>query len=516
MHSLSLRLKALLLASTFALVIVGCAIYFHAMLQRSTDEVIASNRIMTEAAVAEINNAARPLMDSLWHSTFLQQTSWTREEEKRADALLSAITVRELALFQGTEGGFYFVDADQFLGYAFPTSPPPQPAFGPPPRSFNIIREQVRQSIAQRQRILQMHQFDPATFPLVTEPIGVRGHVVGAVWARVHIERLLPTVRLTSVLIVAAIVSLIGFVVVILIAWRLRKRTEEIRIGLETLRRDTMFRFPKRRGVFGVIMLAINDMVAARTGDQHLRERLERELHQQDKMASLGKLIARVAHEVKTPLAVIKTRIQMWQRKLRKPGTSDKRSVISEDAMTVVVGEIDRLSELVKRLLTFSKPTVTIPIPSDVHHVLRQTLTVVEPVARARRVRVHTAFAPETPLLPLDPQAMEQVFLNICTNALDAMPGGGHLQVATVFEAERQQVIVSIEDDGTGISPEALPRIFDPFFSTKAHGAGLGLSISCEIIRTHGGRIEFLPRNGRGTICRIHIPTARPAISSTA
>jgi signal transduction histidine kinase len=507
MAGLNLRMKAFLIAGAFTIVVVGGALYFYSTLQDSTTEVIATNRIMTEAAVQELNRAGGPLIDSLWRHSILRQSAWTKVDERRVDSLLSAVTAAELSPFPGMEGGYYFLTGDQFFGYAFPTSPPPKPAFGPPPRSYHIIHDQSQRSVRTGQRIVELHQFDPATFPLVTEPITVDGRPIGAVWARIHIERLLPTVRLTSVLIVAALLSLVGFLVVIGIAWRLRNRTEEIRIGLDTLQRDTAFRFPQRGGVFGTIMHSINDMVAARTNDQQLRAQMERDLHQQDKMASLGKLISRVAHEVKTPLAVIKTRIQMWQRSLRRHGGARKGDgVISNESMTMVVREIDRLSDLVKRLLLFSRPVGGKQAPTDIRLVINQTLGIILPAARARHVRVHTDFDGTLPPLLVDGQALEQVFLNICANALDAMPRGGHIQISTSAAAAEGMAIVAFADDGTGISPEVLPRIFDPFFTTKPNGAGLGLSIAYEITRGHGGRIEFQNRNGHGTVCRVILP----------
>jgi signal transduction histidine kinase len=99
---------------------------------------------------------------------------------------------------------------------------------------------------------------------------------------------------------------------------------------------------------------------------------------------------------------------------------------------------------------------------------------------------------------------MEQVLLNVCTNAVEAVRDGGFLTVATT--ADPEFACITVEDDGPGISPEVLPRIFEPFFTTKDHGAGLGLSIAYEIIRAHDGRIEFSSRNGQGTVCRILLP----------
>ena len=164
---------------------------------------------------------------------------------------------------------------------------------------------------------------------------------------------------------------------------------------------------------------------------------MERDLHQQDKMASLGKLISRVAHEVKTPLAVIKTRIQMWQRNLRRHGRTRSNSpVITDDAMELVVREIDRLSDLVRRLLVFSKPVCGTLCPTDVRTVIDRTVRIIQPAARTRHIRIYTALDNDVPPLLLDDQALEQVFLNICMNALDAMPHGGHLRVSTAVSPE--------------------------------------------------------------------------------
>lgn len=505
MPGLTLRTKALAVAFLFTAVVVAGSLSFYSVIHESTEEVISTNRVMTEAAVHELVTAGVQVVDSLQKTRLLDKGEWTRDQERTVDSILALRTGRVLKLFQGMEGGFYFAAPDLFLGYSFPTSPPPVPAFGPPPRSYRIIRQQTLQAISERRQIVQLHQFDPATFPLVTRPILSGDRVVGAVWGRVHIERLLPTVRLTSVLITAAILSMIGFVVVLMIAWTLRKRTEEIRVGLEVLRTDSSFTFPERRGVFGTITRAINNMVAVRNEEQRLRGRLERELHQQDKLASLGKLTARVAHEVKTPLAVIKTRIQMWQRRLRaRPGRAGGREIITHDSMAMVVQEIDRLTDLVRRLLAFSRPMIGTLIPSDLNALTSRTVHLLHPIVRKRHLHLNMSLHSHLPPVPLDAASMEQVLLNVYTNAVEAVSDGGHVSVATAADGE--YACITVEDDGAGIPPEALPRIFEPFFTTKAHGAGLGLSIAYEIIRAHDGRIEFAARNGRGTACRIFIP----------
>src|SRR5699024_6614299 len=113
----------------------------------------------------------------------------TRMDERKADSLLSEKVRQILQSFHRLEGGLYFFQLDKFIGYSFPTIEDPKPAFGPPPRSYNIIREQARKTIQQDTLLTELHQFDPAIFPLSTQPIYLNGKLIGAACARIHIER---------------------------------------------------------------------------------------------------------------------------------------------------------------------------------------------------------------------------------------------------------------------------------------------------------------------------------------
>jgi two-component system sensor histidine kinase AtoS len=359
-------------------------------------------------------------------------------------------------------------------------------------------------SIAQKSPIVEVHTFDPATFPLVTEPLVVRGQVLGGVWARIHIERLMPTVSLVSVLLGTAFLLLLGLIGALVAVWRFRTHVEKLRFGLQTLHNDSAFRFADTSGVFGYIEHSINEMVDVRTQEQRRRAELEAEVHQQDKLASLGKLVARVAHEVKTPLAIVKTRIQMWERKFRKVGNTD--GVVSRDSMNLVLQEIDRLSDLVKRLLVFSKPTVNKRTVADVNVLLRHVVALVQAEIDERSISLRTTFERQLPKLSLDIRAMEQVLLNVVTNALEAMPEGGELEMTTRYFKETNEVGVLIQDSGKGIPDEIRTKIFDPFFTTKEKGTGLGLSIAYEIVHAHHGKIAFSEGGAGRTTCTITLP----------
>ncbi len=508
MLKLNFRTKALLTASFLCFLMVGTVMYVVIKMEKSADEIVDKSKLTTENAALQLKNVGFQVIDSLISCAFFEEQTTTRYEMKHIDSLLAKISSNCLISFEGMEGGYYFPQIDEFLGYSFPTSPTPKPAFGPPPRSYVIIKDQCLKSIQTNTDITLLHQFDPATFPLVTVPIAINGKVVGCVWARVHIERLIPTFSLIDVLLYATTIFLIGFAIALIISWNMRKRMEEIRIGLHMLHTDGNFRFKEKRGVFGEITHSINEMIEVRAQEQERREKLENDLYQQDKMVTLGTLIAGVAHEVKTPLAIIKTRIQMWDRKLRQLGDqqSENDNVVTPEAMELVIGEIDRLTDLVKRLLIFSKPVNNKLRSTNLSHLLTHTLNVLQAGTEEKNISTKQEFSDNLPLINIDPQSIEQVLLNVLTNSLEAMEPGGTLTVRAFQETDNKSVIIEIEDTGTGIPPDTLHKIFNPFFTTKEGGVGLGLSISYEIVRAHKGKIEFPKSDHQGTICKIMLP----------
>lgn len=500
----SLRTRLIIAIASVIIILVGAALYLSWSTEQSRSEVVETHKQMTQRGLQSLTTALAPTLDSLTQCGFFVKQELTRSEERHVDTLLARIAAQVLSQFRGMEGGCYVAQLDQFMGYSFPTSPEPKPAYGPPPRSYRIIRNQVLLSIAQQTPIVEVHTFDPATFPLVTEPLIVRGQAIGGVWARIHIERLMPTVSLVTVLLGTAFIFLLALIAALVAVWKFRTHVEQLRLGLQTLHSDSAFRFTDTSGVFGYIEHSINEMVEARTLDQQRRAELEAEVHQQDKLASLGKLVARVAHEVKTPLAIVKTRIQMWERKLRKIG--HKNPVVSQESMNLVLQEIDRLSDLVRRLLVFSKPIIHERKPSDVNNLLQQVVALLQTEIVERNIALKVSFEEHLPRPSIDTKAMEQVFLNILTNALEAIPDGGSLGIATQSSDDTGEIVVNIRDSGKGIPEEIRNRIFDPFFTTKEHGSGLGLSISYEIVHAHRGKVSFNEPGAEQTTCSITLP----------
>jgi two-component system, NtrC family, sensor kinase len=236
------------------------------------------------------------------------------------------------------------------------------------------------------------------------------------------------------------------------------------------------------------------------------RAELEQRLVQADKLSSIGLLAAGVAHEVNTPLAVISTYAQM----LAKQVAEDNQKSMMLDK---IAKQTFRASEIVNSLLNFSRTSTTSFGEVNLNKVIVETLSLMEHQLQKGGIQVTTSL--ETDLEPIHGNAgkLQQVFLNLFLNARDAMQGRGTLEVRTW--SEETGVRVEVADTGTGIAPEHLHRIYDPFFTTKAarKGTGLGLSVSYGIIQEHGGSIEVANRPSGGARFRIDLPLARRAVA---
>lgn len=221
-----------------------------------------------------------------------------------------------------------------------------------------------------------------------------------------------------------------------------------------------------------------------------------------DRLVSLGELSAYVAHEIRNPLTGIRTTIQFVASKF-KP--ADARREDLDD----VIRELDRIEQIITGLLMFARPPQARSQPCDLHQVLARTLDLLDIQLRDAQVRVTREFEPELPLVIADPDLLQQVFLNLCLNAIQAMPEGGELAITTGvrrYRTRRSLVDVSVTDSGVGIPRDLMARIFDPFFTTRSMGTGLGLPISVQIVRDAGGVITAKNNAGGGATLRVSLP----------
>lgn len=247
--------------------------------------------------------------------------------------------------------------------------------------------------------------------------------------------------------------------------------------------------------------------------EQDRRRQAETARRRAERLASLGRLTAGLAHEIGTPLNVISGRAEALQRRVAGNAPLEKH-------LEIIIAQIDRIVRTMHGMLDFARARESHPHATDLGALALGVVEFLEQRFEQRRIRVTRDLPESFPLVALDADQITQVFLNLCMNAIEAMPDGGSLEISlrgvtrphadTPDAAPKGFAAVAFADTGHGIDPEEAGRVFDPFFTTKeiGAGAGLGLSISYGIVQEHGGWIDLQSTPGRGTIVTIYLPLA--------
>jgi two-component system, NtrC family, sensor kinase len=259
----------------------------------------------------------------------------------------------------------------------------------------------------------------------------------------------------------------------------------------------------------------LEDRVAQKTAE--LRNAHDHMLHV-EKMASLGKMAAVVAHEVNNPLSGILTYAKLLRKWVGAGQVNIEKRDEAMECLDLIATESRRCGELIKNLLSLSRTAPMNVQSTDLHSVIDRCLRLVRHQLDLNAVELQLRLAKEMPRVSCDPAQIEQVLIALIMNAIDAMPrSGGNLWIETRMEDEAEAVI-QIRDDGSGIAPDILPHIFEPFLTTKedGHGVGLGLAISRGIVERHNGRIDVQSELGRGTTFTIALPIDTGAVSPVA
>jgi two-component system, NtrC family, nitrogen regulation sensor histidine kinase GlnL len=234
---------------------------------------------------------------------------------------------------------------------------------------------------------------------------------------------------------------------------------------------------------------------------------LEEQLRRSDRLAALGVLAAGVAHEVRNPLVGVRGAAQLLEQEPTFPANL-------QEFTHIIIREVDRLNRIVDGLLAFAARRPLRGRPCNVNQVTEEALRLEESGLQVGGVRVMRKYDPEVPAVIGDSDRLLQVFLNLIRNGAQAMVGGGNLLVRTRFERLVPQIggcaaaVVEIKDEGPGIPSEVQKQLFNPFFTTKDGGTGLGLPISLRIVEEHGGAIEVHSRVGEGSTFRVLLPIA--------
>ena len=262
--------------------------------------------------------------------------------------------------------------------------------------------------------------------------------------------------------------------------------------------------------------------------DQRQKELMEEEKRRLDRLASLGEMSANVAHEVRNPLASIKTSMQMLKANL---ADDENNSEEAQESVTIVLEEVERLDAIVRDLLLFARPRQLYAVPCNLSELSDHVLHVMNEQCIAAEVTVQHRYH-DIPLIHVDTAQMEQVLFNLYMNALQAMPDGGMLTITCqvvsipaahgekssssqpiafgvpigVYTHKQEWLELSVGDSGVGIGPEQLEHLFQPFFTTKAHGIGLGLPITRRLVEDHKGHLLVESQPGHGATFSVRLP----------
>jgi two-component system, NtrC family, sensor histidine kinase HydH len=397
---------------------------------------------------------------------FMEAGDWSA-----LDLRLSEEAGRIRGRHAGIEGGYYvpsrpdqpFLPAlprepsqsEAHEGSRLPVSPP-----SPPRRNlYDYVDTQVDAAYRKRNELSVVEDIPPYTIAIRTAPVRVNGRVVAAIWT---MTRLVDPIYIDQ--------SARGY------------------------------RWFAGLALAGIALSLVLTVRLARTVGRQAaeRERLRTELRRSERLAALGKLLAGVAHEVRNPLAGIRGITQLWRRGLG----------LGNEGFDHLIDEVDRLEGIVSRLLQFSRADAQDLTPGDLNSVAAEAARLAEERAQEQEIRVELDLEPDLPPIEMAPPALVQVLRNLTTNALQVMPRGGVLRLATHLDAARGTVAASVADDGPGLSDEVLSHLFEPFFTTKAEGTGLGLAIAREIALAHRGELHAQNRPGGGAVFTLTLPVA--------
>jgi signal transduction histidine kinase len=320
-------------------------------------------------------------------------------------------------------------------------------------------------------------------------------------------ELMAATRAVTRTILVAASASLLVMVIVSqLVARRITAPLDE----LGRFARDVSTGDPGRRVAagddeVGRLGAAFNDMLGR-------LEQSQSALVRSEKLAVAGLVAARVAHDIRNPLSSIKMQTQLLRAALR-PGAAGRHDVElqSGDMLDAVLRDISQVETVITDLLEVARPGVLNTQPVQLDSIVREVLQQLAPQLAHRRIHVDLRLDEGLPPVLLDADRFRQALFNVVNNAADAMPTGGTLLVATRRVEGDAAIALDVCDDGTGIAPDMLERVFDPFVSTKRDGVGLGLVNARAVVESHGGRIELAARSPKGTRATLSLPIPEQA-----
>lgn len=365
----------------------------------------------------------------------------------------------------------------------------------PEPDRANELREAIK-----NRRELTHHLTDDSFFgqPAMEAALPVGADKQGLLILNTRFGPFLMENRVSrSAVAVSLILGLfVGIIGILWISHRLHRSISRIKTGLENLANDLTIPLEPQTGELGLIVEAINTMRQELVS----KRQLEDQLHRAERLAGLGQLVAGVAHEIRNPLGIIKGAVQLMERNARtEPGLAKYL-----EHLQVLREQVDRQNRVVEELLSYARPVKPQLGPVAVPGVLDSVLAFLGPALHQQGIRLDKSIEPGLPMVFGDGEKLKQVFVNLLLNAKEALPQGGLINITAASAGEWLQV--KIADNGSGISPEDLVHVFEPFYSTKETGTGLGLSIAKQLMELNRGTLNVVSKPGQGTVFTVSVP----------
>jgi signal transduction histidine kinase len=315
---------------------------------------------------------------------------------------------------------------------------------------------------------------------------------------------------------ISSAIFLVGLGIIFIITLRMTKPIERLTLAARRIEEgDLKYRVSIHRDdEIGSLATAFDQMAERLLQREKELKDSQAILRRADRLSSLGLLTAGLAHEIRNPLVAIRTFTQLL------PERYDDAE-FREGFQGLALKEVDRICGLINDLLSFARPSKPNVAPENVNDVVDNIARILETQAKEKNVEVVRRLSSDLPKVWIDREQMKQVFMNLILNAIQAMKNGGSIVIATSLSAKsdaeliREYVQIEIRDTGIGIPPENLEQIFDPFFTSKDEGSGLGLAVSHQIVQEHGGFVTVDSTVGKGTSFFVHVPIGKPMRPTT-
>lgn len=472
---LQLQLLFILLA---AVLVAGLSVILISDAVRSAEgTVLADGRRMLSNAISELNQQCQDRVGA--------DSSWRTLPVAAQDTSLRGLSVAVLRSYPGVEGGYY--DGAHFLGYSYPTHDTGTKKTDVPVAELDDILAAISQSRATgtAQRVLRGQHDLVLIEAKVDRQLGIASWVMKRMAGQndpgVHRREIL-----LAVLVLAALISIAGTLATGLM---LQRGIIQIKRGLSALESDFSYRLPEPNDELGEVSHSINRMA-------EVRQKLETDLRREDRLRTIGGLVAGIAHEIRNPLNSIRLSIQYLERRLRD-------NQVRPDDLHPVVEEVDRLNSLLTNLLAFQKTREAVLRDEPVAPVVLRCISLVQAQADARNIAVRLEGDRPDLEARFDPERLTQVLMNLLLNSMEAAGQGGMIDVR--LDRHDSQVSIQVHDSGPGLTEVQAEHLFEAFYTTKPEGTGLGLAVSRELVTGMGGDLHYSDRRPGATF-EIELP----------